>query len=621
MADKPLLYGADGKPYTNPQALNALEAYGITRNDNGSLTVDAKTLARVRNEGARAMSVSHVPSTPRHLQRDGGGVGVTKGHGRWEVLSHDMLRALRERTTIIQAIHSARHHQVRRMSTKWSGKRGEIGWKIVHKDNVHEHRDPPENIKPFIKRMESIFEKPSEKYDKTLASNSVQLEEDLLTINRPTVEVLHSVVDKRRINGFRAVDGALVWPTLLWIEKWMRDTPEWNGPWDPHTLSEVDILQIASTTLDADLMTAEFCLVRDGVLENVFPHGKILCAPIKTRTDISVAGYPPGNVEQAIQIILGFVNTWDFNDSYFTRGMLSEFILGISGNVHDDDIDAFVDMLREATQGVRRAWQPPVMPLPDQGTIQKIDLKPSNKEMMFEVWMSLLIALCTAVYRMDPSTVNAKPWDGGSSPSMQEGNRSQEISLAKEEGLHSDLQWLADNIYTPICRRCHPDLVFVWEFGDYDPHREAEIHAISSKIDMSRNDVRIAKGNKPRGFWLSDNDLDKADDETTDKYNANPWNMPADAPFATVLQQQKQAEMQEKMMEGDGFGGGGMGDPGMGGPPGGGMGGAPPPGGGQPGGQPGGFPFGQSEDDDGFGEKPMRKGVRVTVYEEGIDHG
>ncbi len=564
---------------------DTLSNIGIKRTPDGGMQLSAEALKTIQEERERRMTMSRFPSTPRWMPREASGVGVRKGSGRFGSVSMETLRLVRERAPILHAIHEARAAQVRRLSVRWSGRRGEVGWRVVHKDHYELDAKTPDGFEPWIKRFEKLLEAPAPTYGLTSTSPLfAMLEEDLLTINRPVLEVLNSAVDRKRVVGFRPVDAGLVWPTQLWIEKWVSDHPEWYGPWSPSALTEDEALELLSAQMDLDLRTAEYCLVRDGVVEASYDRHQLVVAPTMNRTDVNFNGYWPSKVEMAMEVVLTFINTWDYNASFFTRGMMAEFILGISGNVHDDDVDAFADMLRDATQGVKRAWQPPIMPLPEGGAIEKIDLKPANREMMYEVFLSLQIALAAAVYRMDPSTINARPWDGSGGGKLGgEGGRGTEIALAKEEGLQGDMQHLCEAILTPVARRCHPDLRVVMEYGDFDPHKEAEIYEVRARTSLTRNEVRLAEGNEPMGYWLP-GDVYKGlgpDDERRKRYEANLWNMPADASFVSAVQQQAQMEQQQAQQEQ----GGGFDEE-----------------------QPGDDGFGEPDDgeDDGFGQPPPK---------------
>lgn len=528
-----------------------LESIGIKRKSDGGVELSADAIRTIRLEREARATMSRVPSTPRWNPREASGVGVRKGAGQWGTISMEMLRRIRERAPILQAIHAARHQQIRRMAVKWSGRRGDVGWRVVHKDHNAHNAKPPKGFEVWIKQFERVLEKPAPSYGYTSTGALLGgLEEDLLTINRPVCEVLYSAIDKTRIVGLKPVDGAIIWPTQVWMDKWINEHPDWYGNWSPGGLSESDALDLLSQQMRLDLRVAEHCLVRDGVVEATYTRDQLIVAPAINRTSIEFNGYWPSNVEQAIEIILTFINTWDYNASYFTRGMMAEFILGISGNVHDDDVDAFADMFREATQGVRRSWQPPMIPLPEGGEITKIDLKSANKDMMMEVFMSLQAALATAIYRMDPSTINCRPWDGGGKATLGgDSGRGDEIALAKEEGLAGDLQHICETTLTPTAQRCHPDLVVMMEYGNVDPQKEAAIYEVRSRVSMTRNEVRLEEGMAPMGFWVEPDKLDSLSDEDREKYEQNLWNMPADQGFVSAMTQKSQMAQQMQQMQ------------------------------------------------------------------------
>ena len=534
------------QPTARTSPVDALQRLGITRASDGSVTLSQDALRQIREDRQRRATISHVPSTSRFVPRDGGGVGVRKGAGRWDALTLDLLRSIRERAPVIQAIHAAREKQVRRMSQPWNGVRGEVGWRVVHRNHKAMDAKPPAEIQPYIERFTKLMQAPSPTYAPTTSSLLCGLMEDLLTINRPVVEKLYSALDTRRVVGFRPVDGGIIWPTEIWLQKWFVENPGWLGGRNPHAMSEDETLDLVSLLVQHDVTTAEYCLVREGILEAVYVPGRLIVAPVMNRTDVNFNGYWPSSVEQAAELILTFLNAFDYNASYFTRGMMAEFILGVSGDVHDDDIDAFVDMLREATQGVRHAHQPPVMPLPENGVLTKIDLKNTNREMMFEEFMALLIAQICAIYRMDPSTINAKPWDGGGGSRLGgDAGRGMEIALAKEEGLQGDLQHIVDGILTPLAQSCHPDLMILMEYGDFDPQKEATINESRARVSRTRNEIRLAEGIEPLGFWLSPATYADASPEDQDKHDQNLWNMPTDPGFVSQMSQQAQMAAQQ----------------------------------------------------------------------------
>lgn len=610
---KKQLVDAKGRPVASSAPRNALEAFAElgVRDLGDYVQVDKTALRQVQRDRSRRWAMSSAPSTPTNLLRDVGGA-VEKGAQRWSGLTMERLREIRERAPILQPIHQQRSYATRKMAVRWNGKRGHVGIRVVHKDH-HEHdAQPPESIKPYIKQFEQILERPAEPYGvRTTKDLLTLLMEDLLTINRPSLEVINSAIDPTRVVQLRPVDGGLLWPTLQFMERFKSQNPHWAGNYHEGRMSTRDEVGLLSEIMELDLHGTEFVIVQEGMPISAHKPGTFIVAPIMNRTDVSWVGYPPSHVEMSIHLVAAFIATFDFNHTLFTRGMLSEFILGVSGDVHDDDLDAFVDMLREATQGVDKAWQPPVMPLPAGGLFEKIDLSANPKDMAFEIWASLLIALTTGIYRMDTSSINAKPWDGGSGPKLGEANRQQEINLAKEEGLQGDLGHILENILTPVARRCHPDLRVIAEWGDFDPEREARIYEIRARVDMTRNEVRLEQGLPTQGFYLTTEEYKSASDEDKEKHDDSLWNQPADPTFVNARQQAKQAdafaqqqEQGEEAPPNDGFGGEDDGF-GQGGP-------------GGPGGAQGQPPFGQPPQDGPTGQqdklRAMMKGRPLTVH-------
>jgi len=537
------------KAATRP-TLDDLASMGVRVDPEKGVHIPPEALQAIRERRMRRATISKVPSTPRHVYRDGGGVGVGKGMGRFEVLTLQTLRRVREKSSLVQSIHSARHIQISRFSKRWTGKLTDVGYRVVHRDHTDYDAVPPKGIESYIRRFENLLAKPCESYDvNTLSALLVPLWEDFATINRPVVEILRSAMDQNRIVGFRPLDGALVWPTLVWLEKWQKDNPRYWGSRDPDTMTDDELIGLVSEIVGHDIGGADHCIVRDGILERVMDKRDMIVAPRYNRTDIERAGYPPSYVEQAIECILSAMNTDEYNSAFFTRGMMAEFILAVVGEYSDEAIDVFMDTMRDATMGVENAWAIPILGLPDDGDLKKIDMKAPNREMMYEVWESLLISRTCAIYRMDPTEICAKPWEGGGGPQLSSPSRAEEIKSAKEEGLSADLDHIAEAILTPLAQTCHPDLMVIWHHGDHDPKAEADITEVRCRVHVTRNEARLQEGMKPKGDWLSDDDYETASDEEKKKHDDNPWNWPTDPGFAQTMQQRAQAEQMQAQQE------------------------------------------------------------------------
>lgn len=554
--------------------LGQLARYGISQRADGSFIVPEDAIHAMRDDRVRRSSVTQVPQVPRFLNRDGGGVGAAKGHSSAGELSMDALRRMRKRAQILAPIHSARHKQVRRYAVKWSGRRTDVGWRVIHKDHFDWKAQQPKGIEPYIKLFASMLERPHGRYCPTTGDLLVPLWEDLATLNRPVVEVLYSALDPNTVVGFQPVDAAMVWSTLSWLERWVGLNPRWAGSRSVDSMSDDQLLAFVSEIVGHDLVHADYCIVQDGELVSTVQPGTLIVAPMRNTTDVNAAGYPVSYVEEALELIAAFMNTFDYNANYFTQGMTTEFILGVKGGYSTRTIDAFVDLFREATRGVGRAWQVPILPLEDNGDLFKIPLKESNREMMFETWLSLLISLICGVYRMDPSTINAKPWEGGGGAALSAPNRNAEIEAAKGEGLLGDLTHLADSILTPLAQKLHPDLRVIFHDGTTDAGAEAEIQTKQVGVWRTPNEVRIENGARPIPPYIPDDQLQQkyeSDRAAFDEHMANPynWSQATGIVQAMNLRASQAAQQGDPNAMGgapddqpDGFGGGPGGAPG-----------------------------------------------------------
>jgi hypothetical protein len=105
----------------------------------------------------------------------------------------------------------------------------------------------------------------------------------------------------------------------------------------------------------------------------------------------------------------------------------------------------------------------------------------------------------------------------------------------------------------------------IWEFGDIDPQKEAQLYEVRGRTDMTRNEIRLAQGLLPMGFWVEPEKIETLSDEDRDAYESNLWNQPTDPGFVNAFAQAKQME-QYAAQGGEGGEPGAEGQPGM--PPG-----------------------------------------------------
>lgn len=523
----------------------ALREQGMRELQNGGLEISPEAYAELRRRSQRAGAISLVPKLPRTMARDmGGAVPRGAGSGR-ALLTFDALRRLRETVSIISVVHAAIHAKLRRVCRRWDGQRHEVGWEVTHRDALRPDGVVPRGFQATIRQFETFMEEP--KLGLCLSDFMIQLAEDLLTINRPVVAPLYQVDNDRRVVGWEPVDGALILPVADWIAQRTFGVG-WSETPMPHSLEARKALLREMHGPAFDDM--RWVMIRDGIPERFFRDHELIVGESKTRTDIQWAGYNPSTVENAVELIAAFQGVFQYNANFFRDGFQPDFAILLKGTQDPEAVSHFIQSLQEAAQGVARAHQPLVLQSPDDGGgMERIELKRSNAEMGFETWLSALTALTCAVYREDPSSINAKPWAGGSGSSLNEANRSQEIELARADGLQSLLGQITDHILTPMARRCHPDLVVRWHFGDLDPERDAKVYQTRVQTDCTPNEARVLRGDAPIPPYWPARELGQRTPAERAAFDANPWNWIQNATFSAAMT----AKLQPTATD-DGFG-------------------------------------------------------------------
>lgn len=506
-----------------------------------------------QNERARGMTITQVPSTPRFVQRETGGA-VRRGAHRKQ-FSIESLRHMRENSILFAPIHNARQHQIRRLATPWDGDKTKVGVKVVHKDWNANNAEPPDGFETYIAAFERVLWRPSEQYGYlTLGDALAELEEDRLTINRPAIEIMPSIVDPSRILEWKPVDGGLMWPTLTFVEHWWNQSQTMFG-WDRGQIRAEDAVELLSRKLDVDLAGMDYALVRDGQAVAWYPKDRVIVGPWKNRTDVSFAGYPPSPLEEALPYAFAFADAFEFTSGHLSRGIFLDYILGLPSALHDDDVDAFLNMLQEIGQGVKGKGRIAAIPLPPgfENGLPRIPLQAEFNEMGFQSMISLCASLvATGIYRMHASTIGMRPWNGSQGNSLNQGSMTEEIGLAQEEGLRSDMGHLTDRFLNELARRCHPDLRVYTHFGDFDPQKAAAI--IQTKVNSiaTVNEGRLEDDLPPLGFWMPPEKLDNASDEDLAEFSDNPYNHPlpiCQTLIAAKVQQQAQQQMMQGQMQ------------------------------------------------------------------------
>ena len=324
---------------------------------------------------------------------------------------------------------------------------------------------------------------------------------DSLTIDQVATELQYT--KDKKLCAFYAVDAAT-------IEKVIHDKKV-NTEWK--YIQVVDGIPSAGYTTDTMLFDFE-----------------------NPRTDIYHSQYGYSYVEQAVDLITSFINTFVYNAGNFTENKLPKGMLLINGDATSERVEAMEDYIAEIMSGgPLNQWRIPIIPAGDKdASIEWKQLNGSNREMEFQQWNDYLTSAVVAMFgcSMDELGIQSQK-----SQTMFENSGADRMSASKSL-LLGDLLTFLESYINKIVKKINPDYLF--EFVGYEkdnPNTVADLDEKEVRTWKSINEKRAEKGLDPI-------DLSKVE---------NGADLPMNVQLVQMFQAaQAQAGMGEGMEEGEG---------------------------------------------------------------------
>ena len=513
----------------------------VLERDDGSLVVPSETMEWMKLDAQRRAAVTAVPDYPLYYVPglpDGVADPLTSGY---RGLGWAKLRRWREQVPLLCMIHARRARTIEAHAKIWSGRRGDVGFRVCHPSEFRAGEVVHPHIKRFIRQAEELLRSPAPgtRYD-SLRAVCPPLNEDLLTINRAAIEVLPSRHDEGLVAGFRPVDGGIILERAEYIRHWLKQQTDTSlrqyldQPDDPRVAERV------SEAVQQNLVGKEYVLVRSGIVEGTYSPGRILVESLQRRTDIAYTPYQPSCVEEAMECIARAWAVWDSESRMFREGVWADTILFFSGNVTPSDYQEILQSFREGGQGYHRRGKPLSVRGLQDSDVKMVRLKDPPNDMLFVNAYVIACNHVSAIYSIDPSSIYMRPFDTRSA-GLNERDRSEEIESSSSDGHKVDLHALAAMFTRLIRTVVHPELEVRIEFGEYDAMSEARLHDVLVKSTHSRNEMRVARGDAARGFYLTAEEYADASDEDQKRHDQNPWNYPDSQTFMAQAQALQQA--------------------------------------------------------------------------------
>ena len=300
----------------------------------------------------------------------------------------------------------------------------------------------------------------------------VKLVRDLLTIDQVATEIQYTKGNKPC--AFFAVDSAT-------IEKIL---PDKNVKTEWKYLQIVDGMPSAGYT--SDTMIFDF--------EN-------------PRTDIYHSCYGYSYVEQAVDLITSFINTFVYNAGNFTENKLPKGMLLINGDANSDRVAEMEDYIAEIMSGgPLNQWRIPI--IPSGGKDDSIEWKPlsgNNREMEFQAWNDYLTSAVVALFgcSLDELGIQSQK-----SQAMFENGGGDRMAAAKS-ALLGDILVFLESYVNKIIQKIDSD--YVIEFVGYEkdnPNTVADLDEKECRTWKTINEKRAEKGLEPLDLSKIENGAD-----------------------------------------------------------------------------------------------------------------
>lgn len=156
----------------------------------------------------------------------------------------------------------------------------------------------------------------------------------------------------------------------------------------------------------------KFVQMIDSQIVSTYTDSQMLFQYMNPRTDIEHYGYGYSRIEQCVDLVVSFINSFNFNAAAFTDDKLPRGMLLLNGDADFDAVEEIEDYLVDVMSGALGKWSIPIIPsgkADGKATITWQALNQSNQDMQFSRWQDTLYMAIAAVYGVDIESMGIKP--------------------------------------------------------------------------------------------------------------------------------------------------------------------------------------------------------------------
>jgi len=405
-----------------------------------------------------------------------------------------LLRSLADQSPIDRIIIDTRIMQMKRMARRAMG-RDAVGFAVRHVRDADPDFTVPEGLQALCRQLEDLISRPTAPFHATVRDFFAEAVEEELTIDRKAMVISRDA--RGRPVKFHLVDGATIRPVPVVV--FAEIQKEYAGNPDRRVLSYDEMLWQLSDVSGFDLTQAAYVQLVDAKIVGAWRDSEMSIDITNPSVAINMWGYGRSLLEKSWRTSDAFVKAWMYNVELF-RLNYPEAVLAIKGDYDEDGLRAFRRKVLGEGDGQDNNWRLPVIPFadPENSGLEMVKLRDTPRDMMFAEFLSAMINLKTAAYRMHPSMVNWTQDRGGQIVFRGQSSERDAIEQSQEEGFHALLDSLGDWITRAIIAEYHDELRLVWCGLDKETEDARVARAIQKTQGYaSVNEVRAELGLGP----------------------------------------------------------------------------------------------------------------------------
>ena len=213
------------------------------------------------------------------------------------------------------------------------------------------------------------------------------------------------------------------------------------------------------------------------------------------RTDILHYGYGYSKIEQAVDLIVSLINSFNFNAGAFTEDKLPRGMLLLNGDIGFEEVEEIEDYLIDVmgpggVAGASGKWGIPIIPSGkggDKASIQWQPMGSSNQDMQYSRWQDTLYMGIGSVFGVDIESMGIKSEKGAK---IMESGSADGRKYSDDKGIGNSLTFLEQHFQNYV-DELDPRFRIVFHGFEQDD-AEMTLKATKSELETykSMNEIR-----------------------------------------------------------------------------------------------------------------------------------